>query len=164
MSEDITPKSIVAMLKSKDFSRALIMSLKLNESKLIRQVYETIPPESIALVVQTIASSYVERVLSFVVGQMDTSPHIEFHLKWIEAVLYQHSAVLQSRSPPVVSVLRSIQKTVGRKFEDISKICQFNRYTVQYILSMGGLYRKRAADVAQIDDSDEEMEMAVTNV
>ena len=157
MSEDITPSTIRSTLLSKDYSKALIMSLKLNEVKLTKQVYETIPPESIQLVVQTIASSYIERLMNFIVGQIDTSPHIEFHLKWLEAILYQHSGVLQSRTPAVVSTLRAVQKAIGRKFDDISKICQFNRYTLQYVLTLGGLNKKRQVENVEAEDQDHEM-------
>ena len=146
LSEDITPKTIRSTLKSKDYSRALLMALKLNEVKLTREVYEAIPPESVAVVVNTIASTYVLRVLNFIVGQIDTSPHIEFHLKWIEAIFYEHGALLQKRTPSTVSVLRAVQKSVGRKFEDLSKLCQFNRYTLQYVLSLGGVAQKRSIE------------------
>lgn len=133
------------------------MALKLNESKLTREVYETIPPDSIAIVVQTLPSSYVERVLTFIVNQMDTTPHIEFHLKWMVAIFYEHGTVLQQRTPSTVSVLRSIQKTVGRKFEDLSKICQHNRYTLQYLLALGGTAQKRTVgSIMSIEDGDEE--------
>lgn len=133
------------------------MALKLNESKLTREVYESTPPDSIRIVVSTIASSYVERVLSFIVGQMDISPHIEFHLKWIEAILYEHGALLQKRTPSTVSALRAVQKSVGRKFEDISKICQHNRYTLQYLLALGGVAQKRSILGATSDEEDEEV-------
>lgn len=157
LSEDITPKTIRSTLKSKDYSLAFTMALKLNESKLTREVYETIPPDSVPIVVQTLASTYVERVLNFIVNQMDTSPHIEFHLKWIVAILYEHGTLLQKRAPSTVSVLRAVQKTVGRKFEDISKICQHNRYALQYLLSLGGVAQKRTVgSIMGLADADEE--------
>lgn len=166
LSEDITPKSIRSTLRSKDYSRALVMALKLNEAKLTREVYETIPPDSVPIVVQTISSTYIERILNFVVGQIDASPHIEFHLKWIEAILYQHGSIFQKRTPSTTAVMRAIQKTVGRKFEDLSKICQHNRYMLQYVLAMGGLAHKRSIDQvsnpdeADRDQSDSDMEVA----
>ena len=42
LSEDKTPKIIRNTLKSKDYGLAFIMTLKLNESKFTREVYETI--------------------------------------------------------------------------------------------------------------------------
>lgn len=168
LSEDITPKSIRNTLKSKDYSRAFIMALKLNESKLTREVYESIPPESVSIVVQTLPASYVERVLNFVVNEIDLSPHVEFHLKWIVAMLYEHGALLQKRTPSTVSVLRAIQKSVGRKFDDLSKICQHNRYALQYLLSLGGAAQKRPIQSDELNEeedeeksSDEEMEVDV---
>lgn len=168
LSEDITPKSIRSTLRAKDYCRALVMALKLNEAKLTKEVYETIPLESIVVVVQTVSTTYVERLLNFVIGQIDVSPHIEFHLKWIEAILYQHGNLFKKRTPSSVSVMRAVQKTVGRKFEDLSKICQYNRYTLQYVLAQGGLAQKRNVD--QLTDaegeanqvmSDEDSEMEV---
>lgn len=155
LSEDITPKSIRNTLKSKDYSQAFIMALKLNESRLTREVYESIPHESVTIVVQTLASSYVERVLNFIVNELDSSPHIEFHLKWIVALLYEHGNLLQKRAPSTVSVLRAIQKSVGRKFDDLSKICQHNRYSLQYVLSLGGVTQKRSIQGVLSEESDE---------
>lgn len=156
LSEDITPKTIRSTLKSKDYSRALLMALKLNEMKLTREVYETIPPESVVVVVNTIASAYVGRVLNFIVSQIDTTPHIEFHLKWIEAIFYEHGTLLQKRTPSTVSVLRAVQKSVGRRFEDLSKLCQFNRYTLQYILSLSGVAQKRSVEALGDPDSSDD--------
>ena len=132
------------------------MALRLNEMKLTREVYEAIPPESIVVVVNTIASTYVGRVLNFIVSQIDTTPHIEFHLKWIEAIFYEHGTLLQKRTPSTVSVLRAVQKSVGRRFEDLSKLCQFNRYTLQYILSLGGVAQKRSVDALGDSDSNDD--------
>lgn len=160
MSEEITPASIKATLKSKDYSKALVMALRLNEAKLTREVYESTPPNSLTIVVQTVTPKYVERFLSFIVSQIDSSPHIEFHLKWIEAILYEHGSLLQKRTPATVSVLRSVQKAICRKYEDISKICQYNRYTLQFAIAQGGVAQKRnilGAD-DRIEDSDEENE------
>lgn len=145
LSEDITPKTIRATLRSKDYNRAFTMALKLNELKLIREVYESIPLDSIPIVVQTLAPTFIERVLSFVVSQVETSPHIEFNLKWIVSMLYEHGSYFQKRTPSTVMILRSVQKAVGRKFEDLSKLCQHNRYMLQYLTALGGVAQKRNA-------------------
>lgn len=134
------------------------MALKLNEIQLILEVYESVPPESVAIIVDTIATSYVDRVVNFIVAQIDGSPHIEFHLKWITAILFRHGNLLQKRTPSIVSMLRAVQKSVGRKFEDLSKICHHNRYTLQYVLTLGGLHKKRSIEqVSSTNSADEEM-------
>ena len=164
LSQDITPQSIRSTLRLQDYSRALIMALKLNEANLIQQVYETIPPESVAIVVRTTASSYIERLMHFIVGQVEASPHIQFHVKWIEAVLYNHSATLQNRSPGSVSVLRAVQKTIGGKFDDLSKLCEHNRYTLEYVKALCQLHASKkqgengVVDVQMTDDEEDSME------
>lgn len=158
LSEEITPTSIRATLKSKDYSKALVMALRLNEAKLTREVYESTPPNSLTIVVQTVSPKYVERLLSFIVNQVDTTPHIEFHLKWIEAILYEYGSSLQKRTSSAVSVLRSVQKAIGRKYEDIAKIFQYNRYTLQFAIAQGGVTQKRNILGAEdhTEDSEEE--------
>ena len=156
LSEDITPATIRSTLKAKEYSRALIMALKMNESDLTREVYETIPPNSVAIVVDTVSASHVERLLNFVIGQMDISPHIEFHLKWIQAILYKNGNLLQKRTPSVVAMLRAVQKGVGRRFEDLSKICHHNRYTLQYVESLGRVHSKRTVDNVSPESEEDE--------
>lgn len=156
LSEDITPATIRATLKAKDYSRALIMALKMNESALTREVYETIPPNSVTIVVDTVPTSYVERLMNFIIAQMDTSPHIEFHLKWVQAVLYKNGSLLQKRTPSIVAMLRAIQKTVGRRFEDLSKICHHNRYTLQYVDSLGRVHSKRTIDTVSAESEEDD--------
>ena len=158
LSEDITPTTIRTTLKAKDYSRALIMALKMNESALTREVYENIPPNSVAIVVDTVSASYVERLMSFVVTQMEVSPHIEFHLKWIQAILYKNGNLLQKRTPSIVALLRAVQKSVGRRFEDLSKVCHHNRYTLQYVESLGRVQSKRTIDAVSAEsEEDDEM-------
>jgi len=163
LSEEITPKSIRATLQSKDYSRALIMALKMNETKLTREVYESIPPDSVAIVVDTLATSYVERITNFVIAQIDCSPHIEFHLKWLLAILYKNGNVLQKRSPSTVAMLRAVQKSIGRKFEDLSKICHHNRYTLQYVQSLGRVHSKRRIETVSPASEDEEDPAAMSS-
>merc|ERR1712071_205816 len=114
LSEEITPKSIRATLQSKDYSRALIMALKMNETKLTREVYE-------------------------------------------------NGNVLQKRSPSTVAMLRAVQKSIGRKFEDLSKICHHNRYTLQYVQSLGRVHSKRRIETVSPASEDEEDPAAMSS-
>jgi len=56
LNEDITPVSVNQAIKFKQYGKALLMSMHLNESSLVQVVIESIPLSSIALVVKSITS------------------------------------------------------------------------------------------------------------
>ena len=108
---DITPESIQATLDSREYLKALVMAFRLNEQPIIRTVYEAVPSADIPLLAQTLPVVYSEALLRFIAGEMEKgSRHVEFNLKWTEAVLASHGAWLKQRSGEVAATLRSLQK------------------------------------------------------
>ncbi|GBB93196.1 hypothetical protein RclHR1_02130009 [Rhizophagus clarus] len=133
---DITPKSTLEALHSEEYIKALIMSFRLNELYLIHQVYEKIPPENIGLIVKDFPEKYIEKLLKFIASNIEESPHVEFHLLWIMKLLTIHGKYLRQYSNQFSSILRSLQKAIGKTLEDLSKICDENTYTIEYFLSL----------------------------
>ncbi|XP_019625240.1 PREDICTED: periodic tryptophan protein 2 homolog [Branchiostoma belcheri] len=156
---DITPATIRRMLGRKEYATALMMSFRLNEGALIQEVVETIPHTEVSHVSQTLPDTYVDRMLLFVASQLETSRHLEFYLTWCQTLLMLHGQRLKNRSMSVLAMLRALQKSVTRRYEDISKLCDSNRYSLQYILSVAQQEgsRKRKAEGDQ-EEEEEEME------
>ncbi|CAG8552856.1 23585_t:CDS:2 [Dentiscutata erythropus] len=119
---DITPSSILKTLNSKDYLKALVMSFRLNERYIIRQVYETIPPDDIELVVKDLPEKYIDKFFKFIAVNIEESPHLEFHLLWIIKLLTTHGKYLKQRSNEFSTILRLLQKGVGKVQEDIAKL------------------------------------------
>lgn len=132
---DITPASTLSAVKELDYLRALIMAFRLNEAPLICQVYESIPITDVALVVKSLPTVYLARLLRFVAQATDESPHLEFNLRWIEALLSAHGPYLKDRSATFAAELRTAQKAIARIQADLARLADDNMYTLDYLVS-----------------------------
>ncbi|XP_055527884.1 periodic tryptophan protein 2 homolog [Wyeomyia smithii] len=134
LSVEITPKAIRELLKKLDYSAALIMSLKLNENNLIHEVIEKIPYTNIDLVIQSLPDEFAHRCLKFVASIVATSPHIEFYLRWSNSLL---TRLGQQENVLTQQTLVTLHQSLNRKYEALNKICDFNKYTIQVLKSIG---------------------------
>lgn len=77
---------------------------------------------------------YVERTLEFVSKQISASHHIEFYLSWATKILTIHASkenLFRQQS------LVLIQDSLQRKYDALSKVCDFNKYTLKVLKEMG---------------------------
>ena len=132
---DITPSSTIAAMDSKDYLRALVMAFRLNERPLIRRVYEAIPVADVSLVVKNLPTVYLARLLRFVAQVTDESPHLEFNLRWIEALLSAHGPYLKDHAPLFASELRTVQKAIAKIHSDLARLADDNVYALDYLLA-----------------------------
>ncbi|KAI9208513.1 quinon protein alcohol dehydrogenase-like superfamily [Polychytrium aggregatum] len=130
---DITATTVLEALAMQDYLRSLVMAFRLGEAKIVRQVYETIPPSDVLLVSRNLPSKYLGKFVKFLVGHMEENPRIEFHLSWIVALLKYHGRFLKEHSNEFSSALRGMQKVISKESEDLSKVCNDNTYTLQYL-------------------------------
>lgn len=132
----VTPASTLHVLhKEKDYLKALVMGFRLNEAPLLRQVYEGIPYTNIALVVEELPVVYVPRLLRFVALQTEESPHLEFCLLWIRAILDSHGQWVGDNRGSVDAEMRTVSRAVGRIKDDLRRLADDNIYTLDYLLS-----------------------------
>jgi len=126
LDEDITPESITKTLARREYARALVMALHLNEEPLIARCVEGVPLSSIPLVAQTLRGEmYLQRLLQLLAKRMERSPHLEFYLQWSLAVLNTHGQTLRddpSSSATCLPTLRSLQKSIARHLQDLAKM------------------------------------------
>ena len=137
---DITPASTVAAIKEKDYLRALVMAFRLNEAPLIRRVYEAIPIAVVLLLVKSLPTVYLARLLRFIARATDESPHLEFNLRWIEALLSTHGPYLKDRSALFAAELRTVQKAIARIQVDLARLADDNIYTLDYLISQSNQF------------------------
>ncbi|XP_015187730.1 PREDICTED: periodic tryptophan protein 2 homolog [Polistes dominula] len=145
----ITPVTTKEALSKQEYSKALMMALRLNEKPLIRQCLEAVPCKNIELVIRTLADTYVEKVLKFITNELESTRHIHFYLLWIEVILtnHGHKMTMIFQMP----VLLMLQKNMQKMYDDLSQICDYNQYTISYIRKMGEI---KAAKSKVIDDVD----------
>lgn len=131
---DITPATTLETLANLEFLKALVMAFRLNERSLIRRVYEATPISDIPLVVKDLPPVYLGRLLRFVALQADESPHLEFNLVWIEAMLSKHGRWMKDNRGGMEAELRSVEKAVRRIQAELARLADENIYRIEYLL------------------------------
>lgn len=135
LNMEITPAATLAVLEDeKDYLKALVMAFRLNEAGLIKRVFQAIPHPNIALVVEELPVVYVPRLLRFVAAETEQSPHIEFCLLWIKALVDKHGAWLTANRGKIDMELRVVNRAVTRMRDEIRKLADENVYMVDYLL------------------------------
>ncbi|KAJ8675269.1 hypothetical protein QAD02_011055 [Eretmocerus hayati] len=152
----ITPMTVRETLKKQEYSMAIMMALKLNETILIREVVESVPTRDINLVVTSLSPIYVERLLKFIAQELGESRHIHFYILWIESILTEHGP--KGTAVSQLPTLLLMQKNMQRIYDDLSKICDFNQYTMEHLIRLSELKRIKKAKEIQEATSDNEQE------
>jgi periodic tryptophan protein 2 len=135
LSVEITPATILSTLSEKSYLHALIMSFRLNELPIIRRVYEAIPPADIRLIVSELPVIYLPRFLRFVATSMVESPHLEFNLRWLEAVLRSHGRYIKDNKGVFEAEARMVMRGVQSVRGELGRLGDENVYTLDYLLS-----------------------------
>lgn len=132
----VTPSSTLHVLeKERDYLKALVMAFRLNEAPLVRKVFEGIPHSDISLVVEELPVVYIPRLLRFVANQAEESPHLEFCLLWIQALLVSHGQWLSDNRGSIEAELRTVNRAVAKIRDELRRLAEENVYTIDYLLS-----------------------------
>lgn len=140
LTEEITPAAVETKLINKDYSMALKMSIHLNEHKLIRMVLEKIPYASISPVVKTVGREQLDQLMNAIVKIMDTSPHIQYYLRWCLELLRTHGVHMDKHRSSFMRSFRSMHKIIQTKHDEIKTICNQNKYTLDFIENQAHLH------------------------
>ncbi|KAK9451542.1 WD40-repeat-containing domain protein [Limtongia smithiae] len=136
---DVTPAAAIeAMQREHDYVKALVMAFRLNERYLIHRIYESVRTRDISLVARRVPVVYLSRLLKFIATMLDDSPHMEFHLRWIDAILTAHGMILKQHRVQFAPELRGLLKVVGKTYKDIAKLSDENSSLLTYILEEKG--------------------------
>ena len=86
------------------------------------------------MAVANLPSVYVLRLLRFVAAQTEESPHIEFCLLWIKAIVDKHGAWLTANRAKADVELRVVARAVSKMRDEIRRLADENVYMVDYLL------------------------------
>lgn len=136
LDTSVTPGQIRAALRQRDFTRAILMALRLNERKLVQEALESVPWAEIDVISASLPELYVEKVLEFLASSFEVSRHLEFYLIWAQKLLMAHGQKLKSRAGRLLPAVQFLQKSIQRHLDDVSKLCDWNRYNIQYALAV----------------------------
>uniref|UniRef100_A0A4W3JW44 PWP2 small subunit processome component n=1 Tax=Callorhinchus milii TaxID=7868 RepID=A0A4W3JW44_CALMI len=153
LDEEVTPVSVRRTVQRQEFTAAVVMAFRLNENCLILEVLESVP--------------HTESEWGGVAGEgggleigadpLETSRHLEFFLLWAQRLLTQHTHTLKSRSGQLLPTIHALQKSLQQQFDSVSKLCDWNRYNMQYTLALSqqrGLKRRVEPPGGSEQDSD----------
>ncbi|KAK6325552.1 hypothetical protein J4Q44_G00048940 [Coregonus suidteri] len=133
---DVTPVSVRRQLRQAEWAAAIVLAFRLNETALTQEVLEAVPHHQIAVVCGSLPDVYVEKLLGFIASALERCGHLQFYLSWAQSLLTQHGQKLKTRSGAILPTIQSLQKSIQRHFEDLSKLCDWNMYTIRYALAL----------------------------
>ena len=155
LSTEISPQSTCQLVQQTSFQLALIYSLKLNQSKLVRFCVESTPVHSIHSVVSTLPTVYVFKLVNFLMWQLSISPLVEFYMAWCKSLLLFHRSSIKQLIPK--KDLVTFNKAIIVRYEDLRQLCEPVGPMLQYYLAIAQL-NKLGIDFdnnnADIDDEE----------
>ncbi|PSS17882.1 Periodic tryptophan protein [Actinidia chinensis var. chinensis] len=134
---DVTPEAVDAALNEDQPSRALILSLRLNEDSLIKKCIVAVSPADIPVVASSIPFRYLQRLIEALADLLESCPHLEFILRWCQDLCKAHGLSIQQNSRNLLPALKSLQKSITRLHQDLAETCSSNEYLLRYLCSTG---------------------------
>ncbi|XP_028031551.1 periodic tryptophan protein 2 homolog [Bombyx mandarina] len=132
-----TPAAVRQSLRDGAWGSALTGALQLAEQALIQECLESVPTKDISLTVSSLDEDYGDRLLSTIARLLEDSRHVEQLLHWTTALV----STGRHKFPP--SALLAVEKVLTVKYSQLSKICDFNKYTIRCIKTVGDVVLKR---------------------
>ncbi|KAM1714573.1 hypothetical protein ACFX11_025413 [Malus domestica] len=132
---DVTPEAVDAALNEDKLSKALILSLRLNEDSLIKKCIFKVSPIDIPAVVSSIPYRYLQRLIEALADLLENCPHVEFILQWCQELCKVHGNSIQQNFRKLLPALKSLQKAITRTHQDLKETCSSNEYMLRYLCS-----------------------------
>lgn len=132
---DVTPEAVDAALKENQTSRALILSLRLNEDSWIKKCILGVSPADIPAVASSIPVKYIQRLVEALAYLLENCPHMEFILQWCQELCKIHGHSIQQNSRRLLPALKSLEKALTRLHQDLADTCNSNEYLLGYLCS-----------------------------
>lgn len=132
---DVTPEAVDKALDENQPSRALILSLRLNEDSFIKKCIFTVSPADIPAVATSIPYKYLQRLIEALASLLENCPHLEFILRWSQELCKAHANSIQQNSRNLLPSLKSLQKSITSIHQDLADTCSSNEYMLRYLCS-----------------------------
>lgn len=132
LTEEITPGAVQIHLSTGNYAVALIMSLHLNESSLVKQVVESTPFRSIGHVVRTVGPQHIENLINYLSKVLDDSPHLEFYVQWCLELLQTHGSYMEKNRGRLMRAFRVMLKSLQTRYDELKNLCDANAYALAF--------------------------------
>lgn len=85
-------------------------------------IFNVLMSVSVEYISQSLPDIYVDKLLNFVAGALESSRHFGFYVRWCHFLLTLHGTKLKQRSQSVMAVLRSLQRILSRRHQDLASM------------------------------------------
>ncbi|KAI4317413.1 hypothetical protein L6164_025282 [Bauhinia variegata] len=130
---DVTPEAVEEALSERQPTRAMILSLRLNEDSFIKKCIFAVSPADIPAVATSIPYQYLQRLIEALADLLENCPHVEFILRWCQEICKSHGNSIQQNSRNLLPSLKSLQKGITRIHQDLANTCSSNEYMLRYL-------------------------------
>uniref|UniRef100_A0A7S3NKK6 Small-subunit processome Utp12 domain-containing protein n=1 Tax=Aureoumbra lagunensis TaxID=44058 RepID=A0A7S3NKK6_9STRA len=121
VDESVTPLAVADALKASEPAKALAMALQLADDNLTDAVLKHACIDDIALLVAGIPAKRAAPLVTLISDRIERSPHLEFYLEWLLALLRTHAEHLREDPAAVRTAQRALlgaQRTLTPLLED----------------------------------------------
>lgn len=132
---DITVDACLEVLKEREYLKALILAFRLGEAQLLQRVYMSIPPADIELVVSQTPDLYLDKLLTLIGEEGQQTPHLEFSMLWLQALLEHHGRYLSSQRLKSSAAIRQAQRFLLQSKEFLGT-ARDNVYQAEVLLNL----------------------------
>ena len=142
LDKDVTPEAALALLKPglrRDALTALIMALRLNNPKLVNHAFTSTQLDEIPFVARSIPKQYVPRLIRQTAIALDSNPHLEFNLRWMEAIMRLRGREIKDESGAWGTELRLLQRAVRRVQVELSRLADENGYHLDFLINRANM-------------------------
>lgn len=148
----ITPQAVFKAIFNWEYSLAVNMALHLGEREVLKKAVDSVPLDSIDLVVKTIDGRMLKDLLKFVADEIVASRHTEFYLQWCWHVLHTHGAALTSalNSMAHLESVRALIRAISSHEKEIMRMSDENGFSLEF-LTMQMVERDPDAENAEVE-------------
>merc|ERR1712238_501640 len=75
----------------------------------------------------------LERLMNTIAKIMETSPHVQYYLRWSLELLKTHGVHMDKHRSSYMRAFRSMHKIIQTKQDELLTICHQNKYTLEFI-------------------------------
>eukprot|EP01038_Epipyxis_sp_PR26KG_P014178 gene14178-19024_t len=156
----ITPQAIENSFNREEYGLAINMALHLGERELIKKAFDSVPMDSIELVVKSVDPRMMKDALKFIAEELVYSRHIEYYLRWCWEMLRIFGNVLQSNSLSMMHMesVRALIRAISVHEKEILKMADENLFSLGFIAQQTVTDNKPAfldQNEKELDDIDE---------
>jgi periodic tryptophan protein 2 len=94
LTEALTPQAFHAALAGRAYVRALLIALRLGDPVLLKHGLMSVPPQQVTTAAAQLPPLFLQALLSCVAECLDDTPHMEYLLSWVKALLVAHGPAL----------------------------------------------------------------------